>query len=72
MSLAGCSKTQKINELPTTGFSSTKDVRDYYKAQMNYDNVVTRTSDVNYTSYEKHSVDAATSEKILAAQKAIE
>lgn len=72
MSLAGCSKTQKINELPTTGFSSTKDVRDYYKAQMNYDNVVTRTSDVNYTSYEKHSVDTATSEKILAAQKAIE
>lgn len=72
LSLAGCSKTEQINNLPTTGFSSTKDVRDYYKAQMNYDNVVTRTNDVNYTSYEKHSVDSETSEKILAAQKAIE
>lgn len=71
-SLTGCSTRIDVNKLPTTGFSQTKDVRDYYKAQMNYDNVITRTNNVNYTQYEKHSVTDETAQKIKQAQKDIE
>lgn len=72
LGLVGCSARVDINDLPTTGFSQTKDVRDYYKAQMNYDNVITRTNNINYTQYEKHQVTAETAAKIKEAQAAVE
>lgn len=72
LQMTGCGNKVDIDKIPTTGFSQTKDVRDYYKAQMNYDNVITRNDNVKYTQYEKHSVTEETSKKILAAQKAIE
>lgn len=74
ISMAGCGDAGEVrtSKLPTVGYSSSKDVRDYYKAQMNYDNVITRTSTVNYTKYEKHAVQEETANKILGIQQAVE
>lgn len=72
VSLAGCGTRVDPNKLPTTGFSQTKDIRDYYKNQMNYDNVITRTNDVNYNQYEKHQVSDEIAQKIKEAQKDVE
>ena len=39
---------------------------------MNYDSVVTRTDNVRYNQYEKHSVNDEIAQKIKDAQKSIE
>ena len=74
ISMAGCGAAGEVStsKLPTVGYQQAKDVRDYYKAQMNYDNVITRTSTINYTKYEKHSVQDDTANKILGIQSAVE